>query len=462
MKTIDRRQCLAALALLASGWAGATDLTENLVEDIQERTFRFFWETTDARTGLAPDRWPTRSFASIAAIGFALTAYPIGAAHGWITREQARTRVLATLECLAAAPQGPEEQGISGYKGFFYHFLDMGTGRRFRRSELSTIDTTLLLGGVLFVQSWFDRDHPDEERIRALAERLYRAVDWAWITPRPPLVAMGWHPESGFIAHDWRDYSEGLLLYILALASPTHPLLPGTWDVWTSRFDAQWRGTGERAHLHYPPLFTHQYSHVWVDFRGIRDRYMTTKGIDYFENSRRATYAQRGYAIANPGGWRGYGADIWGLTACDGPGGFTARIDGRVRRFHGYAARGPGGLDDGTIAPTAALGSIAFAPEIVEPAAKAMRAGYGRAIYGRYGFRDSFNPTLASGVAENAKGRIVRGLTWVDDDYLGIDQGPIVAMIENARSGLVWATMRRNPHIRRGLIRAGFEGGWLS
>ena len=468
---IDRRGFIGtgglALAGLASGctttgMAGTGQLLgPDLIADIEERTFRFFWDTTDATTGLAPDRWPTPSFASIAAVGFALTAYPIGVTRGWITRAAARARTLATLEFFAAAPQGPEATGVAGYKGFFYHFLDMKTGTRFRETELSTIDTTLLLGGVLFAREWFDGDDADEKRIRTLADRLYAAVDWTWFTPRDPVVSMGWHPGKGYIASDWKTYNESLLLYVLALGSPTHPLPPETWDRWTAGFEKSWTTTAGDPHLNFPPLFGHQYSHVWVDFRGIRDSYMRTKGIDYFENSRRATLAQRAYAIANPMAWSGYGTDVWGLTACDGPGGFTRDVGGKERQFRSYSARGPGEFDDGTIAPTAALGSIAFAPEVVAPAARAMHARYGSAIYGRYGFLDSFNPTLAGSDAPITKGRIAPGIGWVDDDYLGIDQGPIVAMIENWRSGLVWQTMRKSPHIRRGLTRAGFTGGWL-
>jgi hypothetical protein len=444
-------------AAAGSGAGGAPDL----LGDIQERTFRFFWDTTDPATGLAMDRWPTPSFASIAAVGFALTAYPIGVRHGWVTREAARARTLATLAFFADAPQGAEPTGASGYKGFFYHFLGTTRGHRFARCELSTVDTALLLGGVLFAQAYYDGAHPDEVRIRALAEQLYRAVDWSWIVPRPPFVAMGWHPESGFIRSDWNIYNEGMLLYILALASPTHPLPPATWGALTQRFDASWMAEGEMPHLHFAPMFGHQYSHVWIDFRGIRDRYIASKGIDYFENSRRATYHQRRYAMANPGGWTGYGADCWGLTACDGPGDFTVTGGDRPRDYFSYSARGPGERDDGTIAPTAALGSLPFAPEIVEPAIAAMHARYGAHIYGQYGFLDAFNPTLTRAPQPVQHGRIVPGAGWVDTDYLGIDQGPIVAMIENHRSGFVWEVMRRNPHIRRGLTLAGFTGGWL-
>ncbi|KQN72142.1 glucoamylase family protein [Sphingomonas sp. Leaf62] len=464
---IDRRHFLAAsTAALVAGCTARTGIgsgtTPDLISDVQQRAFRFFWETTDAETGLAPDRWPTPSFASIAAIGFALTAYGVGEKHGWITREQHRARTLATLEFLAAAPQGDGETGFSGYKGFFYHFLGVTKGQRFARCELSTIDTSLLLGGVLFAQSWFDRVDPQEARIRDLAEQLYRAVEWDWIVPRAPFVSMGWHPESGFIRSDWDTYNEGMILYVLALASPTHPLPPATWGALTQKFEKSWGNRWGEPHLQFAPMFGHQYSHVWVDFRGIRDPYIASKGIDYFENSRRATYAQRAYANENPGGKVGYGDDCWGLTACDGPGDFTVTIDGRQREFFSYSARGPGERDDGTLAPTAALGSIAFAPDIVTPMIDRMHARYGAGIYDKYGFLDAFNPTLTRTDEPLKHGKIVPGVGWVDGDYLGIDQGPIVLMIENQRSGMIWEVMRRNPHIRRGLERAGFTGGWLA
>ncbi len=448
-------------ATASIGSAGAVMPTA-LLGDLHQRSFRFFWETTDPATGLAPDRWPTPSFASIAAVGFALTAYPIGVVNGWITRDEARTRTLATLEFFAAAPQGDSKSDDSGYKGLFYHFLGTTKGHRFARAELSTIDTALLIGGVLFAQSWFDSDHPGEVRIRRLADQLYAAIDWSWIMPRPPFMSMGWHPESGFIPHDWNIYNEALLLYVLALGSPTHALSPETWDAWTDRFDAQWTDRWGDPHVHFAPLFVHQYSHCWIDFRGIRDRYMAKKGIDYFENSRRAVRSQRAYAIANPGGWTGYGPDVWGLTACDGPGDFTIDLGGRKREFFSYSARGPDDRDDGTLAPTAAAASIAFEPELARRAIETMHARYGTQIYGKYGFLDSFNPTLTAASAPLKHGSIDPKMGWVDGDYLGIDQGAIVVMMENWRTGLVWKTMQRNPHIRRGLQRAGFTGGWLA
>ena len=272
---------------------------------------------------------------------------------------------------------------------------------------------------------------------------------------------MGWHPETGFIPHDWDIYNEALLLHVLALGSPTHAVPPEYWQAMTARFASAWGSHWGQEHLNLAPMFGHQYSHMWIDFRGIHEPFIASKRIDYFENSRRATLAQRAYAEANPNRCAGYGGDIWGLTACDGPGDFTQTIDGVPRQFFSYSARGPGERDDGTIAPTAAAASIAFAPEIALPAIEAMHARYGRGIWGQYGFLDAFNPTLVTTDNPLKHGRIVPGIGWVDNDYLGIDQGPIVLGIENWKTGLVWQVMRRNPHIVRGLKRAGFTGGWL-
>jgi hypothetical protein len=252
-----------------------------------------------------------------------------------------------------------------------------------------------------------------------------------------------------------------MFLYVLALGSPTHPVAPEAWTAFTGTYT--WADFHGYEHVGFAPLFGHQYSHAWIDFRGIRDAYMREKGIDYFENSRRATYAQRAYAIANPGGWTGYGPDVWGLTACDGPLDTTVVVGGTPRRIHTYWARGAAAgevNDDGTLAPTAAGGSIAFAPEIVVPALKAMHDRYGRTIFGRYGFVDAFNPTYTF-PGRTQHGRVDPELGWYDTDYLGIDQGPILLMIENYRTGLVWEKMRQSPYVGEGLRRAGFTGGWL-
>jgi hypothetical protein len=465
---------VAAVALLASALVGcATNppgprpppsaqgiSSQEMLDDLEERTFRFFWETTNPENGLVPDRYPSPSFSSIAAVGFGLTAYGIGVERGYVSREAARERVLLTLRFLRSAPQGPSASGMTGHQGFFYHFLDMKSGHRFEKTELSTIDTALLLGGVLFAQSYFDGADPQEAEIRKLADELYRRVDWRWVQARPPAISHGWSPEAGFIPYDWIGYNEAMLLVILALGSPTFPVEPVAWQTWASGYEKQWGTVLGQEHLGFPPLFGHQYSHVWVDFRGIQDTYMRGRGLDYFENSRRAAYAQRAYAMANPGGWKGYGENTWGLTACAGPADAELEYQGRLRRFHGYSARGPGLNDDGTLAPTAAAASIPFAPEIAIPAVIEMRLRYGEHVYSTYGFLDSFNPSFGYGIPLS-EGRLVPGFGWVADDYLGIDQGPIIAMIENHRSQLVWRVMRKNPYIRAGLERAGFQGGWL-
>jgi len=340
----------------------------------------------------------------------------------------------------------------------------MDTGMRYKDVELSSVDTSLLLAGVLFAQSYFDGADPAEAAIRAYADSIYRRVDWAWFQNQPPLVSMGWTPESGgsFNSYQWRGLDEAMIVYILALGSPTHPIDSTAWQKWTSSYE--WGTYYGQSHVGFAPLFGHQYSQIWVDFRGIQDAYMRGKGIDYFENSRRATVAQRAYAADNPNEWTGYSASMWGLTACDGPfdGNFT--VAGKSRRFYGYAARGTDFTetrDDGTIAPTAAGGSIAFAPNIAIDALVNMRDKYGDNAFSQYGFIDAFNPTL-TGSAPIAAGRIVPGLGWFDSDYLGIDQGPILAMLENYHSELIWKRMRTNPYIIRGLQRAGFTGGWLA
>ncbi|NIJ33298.1 glucoamylase family protein [Sphingomonas oligoaromativorans] len=432
---------------------------EAFLDDVQLRTFAYFWWTTEPRRGLAPDRFPTLNFASIAAMGFALTAFVIGVERGYVPRQQAATRTLAMLRFLAATEQGAKPKDMIGYQGFFYHFLSLKTGTRFQQTELSTVDTALLMAGVLLAQTYYDR--PEEAEIRTLADKLYSQVDWRWAMTRAPVVALGWTPERGFIPYDWVAYNEAMLVYVLALGAPIYGLPRESWDAWSVRLATFWTDSGSLSMLRFPPLFGHQYSHVWIDFRKIQDDFMRSKGSDYFENSRRATIAQRNYALANPLGWRGYDANLWGLTACDGPGDVTIDINGEQRTFHSYLARGVGAVDDGTLAPTAPGGSIPFAPEICIPALMAMRDRYGDHLYGTYGFYDAFNPTFqAVGKAQN--GRVIPGQGWFDTDWLGIDQGPILAMIENYRTGLIWSIMRRNPYIRAGLTKAGFTGGWLS
>lgn len=435
-----------------------------LFRDVEKRTFQFFWDTTNEVNGLTPDRYPSRPFASIASVGFALTAYPIGIENGWVSRRQAVDRTLTTLKFFRDIESGPEATGKGAYNGFYYHFLHMDTGHRYQSwVELSSVDTALLMMGVLFAQSYYDRDDPREKQIRDIADELYRRVDWTWLQKNKPLISMGWFPESGIIQHDWTGYNEAMMLYVLALASPTHPVGPEAWQVWTRTYNDSWGVYQGEEFLAFGPLFGHQYSHVWIDFRGIQDDYMRERGIDYFENSRRAAYAQRAYAIANPMKWKDYGPEIWGLTASDGPQQTLQEFRGEQRQFRHYSARGAGlrdTFDDGTIAPTAAIASLPFAPEIVIPSTVALHDRYGEFLYSSYGFLDSFNRSFNYDIPLKT-GRLVPGEGWVASDYIGIDQGPILAMISNYRNEFVWNVMKRNKYIRDGLAKAGFTGGWL-
>jgi hypothetical protein len=431
--------------------AAGTGTKQFSLDSLSRHTFNWFWDTGNSDNGQIPDRWPTENFSSIAATGFGLTAYLVGVERGYITRTQATERVLRTLKFLNGLPKGEAASGVAGYKGFFYHFLDQKTGLRFQQVELSTIDTGLLMAGILSCQTYFDQDTDEEKQIRYLADSLYRAVEWDWAMNGEPTMSMGWHPERGFIAARWKGYNEANLLYVLAFGSPTHTISAESWKAWTSTY--QWANYQGQEHVNFGPLFGHQYSHMYIDFKGIQDAYMREKGIDYFENSRRATYANRQYCITNAAGFVGYGPNVWGLTACDGPGNDNKRNPNVA--FQGYNARGAAQFylqDDGTIAPTAAGGSIPFAPEICIPALEEMFNRYGDRIYGQYGFKDAFN--LSIEYTDGTTG-------WVDKDYLGIDQGPIVIQLENHRSALVWNLMKKNPYIVAGLKKAGFKGGWL-
>lgn len=435
---------------------------QDFLDDLQERTFRWFWEETPADNGLTPDRAPSRPFASIAAVGFALPTYAIGAERGYIPRDSAAARTLNTLEFFWSAPQDTASSGISGYKGFFYHFLDMETGERFQTNELSTIDTALLMAGVVFAGEYYDRDDERESQIRAYADSLYRRVEWDWFQREDGLITMAWRPERGYGPAAYQGYDEAMILYLLALGSPTHPIHPRAWDAFTSTYD--WADFYGFEHVNFAPLFGHQYSHMFVDYRGIFDEYMRERGIDYFENSRRATYAQREYGIDNPNGFQDYSGDVWGWTASDGPAGTWGVVNGDSVQFHTYWARGVAAgdiRDDGTVVPTAAGGSIPFAPEITIPALKHIRDRYGDLVYNEYGFTDAFNPSYRIEFGEPQRGVVDEEHGWFDGDQLGIDQGPIIIMLENYRSGLVWDVMRRSDALVLGLCRAGFTGGWL-
>ena len=414
---------------------------------LQQSTFRYFTRELDPATGLVYDSTRPESPASIAGSGFAFACYAVAAERGIIGRAEAAARVAHGLRFLWHAEQS-EAPDASGSRGFFYHFLDPRTGRRAWRCELSTVDSAILFAGALAAAGYFDGPSDDECAVRHLADALYRRADWRWMVPRNA-IAHGWKPERGFLRFDWRGYNEALFMYILALGSPTFAPDESVYESWTSTY--RWRSLLGHEYLYAGPLFTHQLSHAWIDFRGIQDGYMRAKGIDYFENSRRATLVQREYATRNPRRFRGYGADAWGISASDGPGPSAAPTRRGKRRFHGYRARGvPFGLDDGTLAPWALVASLPFAPELVVPAMRHLDQAY-PALRVDYGYRSSFNPTYDDGDPAG----------WVCEWQYAIDQGPVVLMVENYLSGLVWRVMRESPYVRDGLRRAGFRGGWL-
>ncbi len=427
------------------------------LDEVQKRHFLYFWELAHPTNFQVPDRFPTDHFSSIAATGFGLSTYLVGVERKWITRAQAAERVMKTLEFLKNLPQGPEASGVAGYRGWFYHFLNTQDALRYKNVELSSIDTGLLLAGVLSCMTYFDQNNPTEKSIRQTADFLFRRVEFDWFLNEQHRMSMGWFPErDGFLAAEWRGYNEAMILNIMALGSPTHPISSKNWEKWCeSYFRAEFNG---QDHVNFGPLFGHQYSHCWIDFRGIQDPYMKKSGFDYFENSRRAVLSQRQYAINNPLKFKGYGPKIWGLTAGDGPDADMMH-EGKKIFCPGYGARGVAidyQEDDGTIAPTAAIASMPFAPEFCLPTLEEM---WNRWPVGKYGFFDGYNETFTE-IERSPKAQ--PGLPfWVDKDYLGIDQGPIVLMIENYRSNFLWDLMKRNPYILQGLKRAGFSGGWL-
>jgi hypothetical protein len=425
-------------------------LTDKDLARLERDTFKYFASEMNQENGLFPDNTRQGAPSSIAVAGFALTAYAVGVERGYITRGEAIKRSVLTLRFFHDGPQGTGPDAI-GYKGFYYHFLDMKTGRRVWKSEISTIDTTYVLAGALAAAMYFDRETREEREIRRLAEALYCRADWHWAQNSGLTVTHGWKPERGFIKYRWTGYSEALILYVLGLASPTFPLPEESYRAWTRTY--KWKKLYGREFLYAGPLFVHQLSHMWIDFRGIQDEYMSGKAIDYFENSRRAVYAQQSYAMRNPKRLSGYDRYCWGITASDGPGPAIRRVNGKTLRFYDYRARSiPYGPDDGTLAPWAVAASLPFAPELVLPSLERINKDYPE-VTSKYGFKCSYNPTFVS-TDRKQKG-------WISQGYYGLDQGPIVMMIENYRTGLLWYLMRQCPYVVTGLRRAGFRGGWL-
>jgi hypothetical protein len=424
--------------------------TEDDLAALQWTTVEYYLKETNPVNGLVRDKTEPHAPASIAAIGMALATFPAAVERDVLPRELVAKFVLKKLRFFHDSGQGPEPDA-TGYKGFYYHFLDMHTGRRVWQCELSTIDSAFLFAGMLTCATYFDRDTEDEDEIRRLAIELYGRADWNWVCDGGAAITHGWKPESGFIPHRWTGYDEALLLYLLALGSPTHPLPPESYEAYCATY--AWKKIYDRELLYSGPLFTHQLSHLWIDFRGIRDTFMRDHGSDYFVNSRLATYLQQEYAVRNPLEFVGYGEHCWGFTACDGPGWEKRVVHGIERQFFDYIARGaPYGPDDGTVAPWAVVASLPFAPEIVFPTVRHL-ASLDLGMTMPFGFKPSFNQSFK--VENSATG------WWVTPYHFGIDQGPVILAIENYRSGLLWNVMRRCPYVVAGLRRAGFTGGWL-
>lgn len=395
---------------------------EAFLEDLQKRLFQYFWEQADTETGLVPDRARTdasqldenhRNVGSIAATGFGLTGLCIAAERGWIERSQAVERTRTTLRFFA--------DRAYQQRGWFYHWLDVRTGERRWNSEVSSIDTALLLGGVLTVRRCFANDR----EITRLATKIYQRVDFRWMLNGDPLLlSHGWKPETGFLRPRWDTYSEDTILYLLAVGSPAYSIPAKSWHaLWKDRYRYE-------GHAYFTtigvPLFMHQYSHAWVDYRGKRE----TQGdrVDYFENSVKATLAHRAFCINLAHAFPGYGPDVWGITASDS--------------VKGYLAWGGPPHDpaiDGTVVPSAAGGSLMFTPELSVRALRKMRETSGEKIYGRYGFVDAFNPNTG----------------WVNTDVIGINQGIILLSAENARTGNVWRWFMKNREIPLAMRRVG-------
>jgi hypothetical protein len=396
---------------------------EQFLEDLQHRSFNYFWEQADPQTGLVPDRARIdgsaldenhRNVASIAATGFGLSALSIATKHGWITQSQARERARNTLRFFA-------DRAFENH-GWFYHWLDAKTGERRWNSEVSSIDTALLLAGVLTVRTYF---HDPE--IRKLATKIYERVDFQWmLNGHPLLLSHGWKPETGFLKSRWDTYSEDTILYLLAIGSPTHPISPASWyALWRDRYRYE-------GHTYFTtigvPLFMHQYAHAWIDYRNRRES--RGDGIDYFKNSIAATLAHRAFCMNLSHDFPAFGSDMWGITASDSAKGYLA---------WGGPPRDPD--IDGTLVPSAAGGSLMFTPELSVAALQAMHDKYGIKVYSKYGFIDAFNPSTG----------------WFDSDVLGINTGIILLSAENSLTGNVWKWFMQNREIPRAMQLVGLK-----
>ena len=393
---------------------------EAFLEDLEHRAFRFFWESADPASGLVPDRaradgMGPGEIASTASTGFGLAALPVAALRGWITEAQALERAELTLDtCL---------NRLEADHGFLFHFIHLKDLSRAWNCEVSTIDTALLALGALTVRGAFPGTRAAE-----LAGRLYERIDWPWMATEDHLIRHGSFPESGFIPWKWDAYSEGLAMILLAVGAPKHPLPPAAWARWERR---NWTTYGRRRFLHHPPLFVHQFSHAFVDFRGLRDS--AAGGLDYWENSVKATLAQRQFCIDLSPQFPSFSADCWGLTSSDSRAGY---VDWGGPPMPGA---GPDKRIDGSVVPCAPAGSLPFAPRLCVRALRHMHRQYGDFAYGPYGFADAFHPTLR----------------WANPDVIGIDQGITLLMAENARTGAVWRWFMANSEVQSALKLSG-------
>jgi len=386
---------------------------DHFLDDLQRANFQFFWEQGSGNTGLVKDRCDVRSgrnliAASIAATGFGLTALCIGEKRGFVSRGEALERLFTTLRFLW--------RKLPNHRGFFFHFANAETGQRMFDSEVSSVDTALLLCGVLTCREHFK--HPG---VSELASLIFERVDWSWLSEDTTLLGHGWTPEVGFLQSRWDDYSELMMMYLLGMGSTAHPLKEETWTAWkrlTFEYD------GMRYIGSFAPLFVHQFSQAWFDFRGQRDKY-----ADYFLNSVTATEVHRRWCLELSKQFPTYSEDLWGITASDSQQGYVA--------WGGPPAMGP---IDGTVVPSAAGGSLPFLPGPTMRVLKNIREHYPLA-WCKYGFLNAFNPLK----------------NWYDTDVVGIDTGITIVMAENLRTGFVWETFMKNPEARRGMERAGFR-----
>ncbi|MFL6440104.1 MAG: glucoamylase family protein [Terriglobales bacterium] len=386
---------------------------EQLLDEIERGSFDFFWNEASPRTGQVKDRalargGDTRRMSSIAATGFGLTSLCIAEQRGYKKSDEIADRVKQTLQFIA---QMPHEHG------FFYHFIDIETGQRWGKTELSSIDSSLLLCGVLTA-----RQHFSNQQIKDLATTIYERVDWPWMLNGRKAFSMGWHPESGFLNARWEHYCELMMIYLLAIGSPTHPVAPDTWNAWT-RPIVKYQGIEYISGK--DPLFTHQYSHAWYDFRKKRDAY-----TNYFENSVKATRAHKLFCLSLHDEFPDYSDDLWGISASDYEKGYTA--------WGGPPRIGP---IDGSIVPCATGGSLPFLFEDCIKVLRTIRGSYGEKGWTRYSFVDAFNPLDG----------------WYDPDVLGLDLGITMLMAENHRTGFVWETFLKNPEAKSAMQKVGFK-----